>query len=428
MSRLFPRPGWRWLVVLLCAGGAADAQTADSARAGGPARVTGADSARNPSRPQPFQYEKDAGFRYQRGDFSWTTWAFAERLFSPGSRPAWRRFRQGMEVKLPAYGFNLHGQTFRTALIYEVDFTDNNFFQASRRFKIVENLYVTFQDAKDPAKFRLLVGENTHILSREDNLSSGNLPTINRSLILEQHGSTNSFGTQWGVEVQKQISPTLFLQAALQDNRGSLNQDTARFQFWKSTTVKVTKTVLAATDKNPRKLNVGLAVDYTRDIRYRRFTLASALNAVPLGSTPATGNKRTFEHNADYTNRLGKHLYTAEYETIYSTYSDQHLGVAGGYAQLQYQVTDGGRSGGDLVPFVRYEVVQLSTSARAATEQALRLGLNYNLPFTGQFVGFHLEYAHHVLRGSPDILASPARAFEEFRFELRANASRYLRF
>lgn len=80
------------------------------------------------------------------------------------------------------------------------------------------------------------------------------------------------------------------------------------------------------------------------------------------------------------------------------------------------------------MPSVHYEVAQLSTRARAATEQVLRLGLNYNLLFTGQHVGFHREYAHHVLRGSPDMLASPARELEEFRFELRANASHYLRF
>lgn len=62
----------------------------------------------------------------------------------------------------------------------------------------LENLFVALQNPKDPGQFRLLAGENTHILSREDYLSSGILPT-NRSLILEEHGSVNCFGTKVGV-------------------------------------------------------------------------------------------------------------------------------------------------------------------------------------------------------------------------------------
>jgi hypothetical protein len=71
---------------------------------------------------------------------------------------------------------------YRAAFIYEVDLTDTNFFRNRPRAKIFENLFFAVQDAKDPGKFRILFGENTHILSREDNLSSGSLPTINRSL------------------------------------------------------------------------------------------------------------------------------------------------------------------------------------------------------------------------------------------------------
>ena len=378
--------------------------------------------------PKLFQYDKDAGLQYKKGDFTLTTWAFAERLFSPDNYPAWRRVRQGMEFKFPAYYFRINGNKFRTALVYEVDFTDNNFFKDSKRFKIIENLFVTFQNAEDPGKFRILFGENTSILSREDNLSSGNLPTINRSLILEQHGSTNSFGTQWGFQLQKQISPNTFLQVSLQDNRGSLNQDKPMFQFWKGTALKVTQSILQPTDSNSHKWNVGFALDYTRDIPDKQFTLNSGIHQQSLGNTPASGNKLTFENNMDFTNTLGKHLYSLEYEVIYSNYSVQKLNVAGGYAQLQYQLFDSNKSG-ELVPFVRYEVVKLSNGLHEkANEKAIKIGLNYNLPFTNKLINFHIEYAQHFLNGDANILSFPTNNFNEFRLELRVNATRYIRF
>ncbi|HEV8080150.1 MAG TPA: hypothetical protein VGP43_05525, partial [Chitinophagaceae bacterium] len=118
---------------------------------------------------------------------------------------------------------------------------------------------------------------NTHILSREDNLSSGNLPNINRSLILEQHGSTNSFGTQWGFQLQKQIGTKTFLQASFQDNRGSLNQDHPMFQFWNGVALKITRFVLQPSDSNQQKLNIGVAIDHTRNISDKQFTLASSI-------------------------------------------------------------------------------------------------------------------------------------------------------
>ena len=379
------------------------------------------------ARPQPFQYDKDAGFQYKNGDFTWTTWAFAERLFSPDRPSAWKRVRQGMEIKFPAYKFRINGNKFRTALVYEVDFTDNNFFKNSKRFKIWENLYVGFQNAEDAINFRILFGENTSILSREDNLSSGNLPTINRSLILEQHGSTNSFGTQWGFQLQKQISAKTFLQVSLQDNRGSLNQDKPMFQFWKGTALKVTQTILQPTDSSSRKLNIGLAVDYTRDIPDKQFTLTSGIQQQFLGSTPASGNKLTFENNMDYTNKFGNHLCTLEYEVIYSKYSAQKLNVAGGYAQFQFQIFEK-KQFGDLVPFIRYELVSLYNSTASAKEEAIKLGINYDLPFTNKRVNFHLDYAHHWLNGSSTILTTTNEPFNEFRLELRINATRYLRF
>ncbi|MBU0695234.1 MAG: hypothetical protein KKE39_01725 [Bacteroidetes bacterium] len=372
-----------------------------------------------------FHYNPDAGLQYNKRDFQWTTWVFAERLFSPSQKPSWRRVRQGMEFKFPAYNFHINGNKFRTALVYEVDFTDNNFFKDSQRFKIWENLFVSFQNAKDPNRFRILFGENTSILSREDNLSSGNLPTINRSLILEQHGSTNSFGTQWGFQFQSQVSKKTFLQASLQDNRGSLNQDKPRFQFWNGIALKITQSILQPSNSNNHKLNIGLAIDDTRNIKDKSFALASGIYNNFLGSTPATGNKLTFENNADYTNTIGKHFYTLDYEAIYSNYSDQKLDVAGGYGQLQFQVFDK-KKFGDLVPFARYDLVKLSNSSVSATEQAIKLGINYNLPFTNKLVNFHLEYAHHLLNGSPTILTTTDKSFDEFRLELRINATRYL--
>ena len=206
-----------------------------------------------------------------------------------------------------------------------------------------------------------------------------------------------------------------------------MNQDTARFQFWNDIAVKATKTFIASTDKNPQKLNIGFAVDDTRDIKNRSFTLTSIINQVALGSTPATGNKLTLENNLDYTNTLGKHLYTFEYETIYSRYSDQGLNVAGGYAMLQFELFDK-ESIGDLVPFARYDLVNLSNRVQAATEQSVRFGFNYNLPFTHKFVNFHVEYAKHFLSGSSQIINSGQGNFDEFRFEFRVNAARYLRF
>ena len=116
-----------------------------------------------------------------------------------------------------------------------------------------------------------------------------------------------------------------------------------------------------------------------------------------------------------------------EYEAIYSNYSDQKLNVIGGYAQLQFQVFDK-KQFGDFVPFVRYDLVNLTNPTASATEQAIKLGINYNLPFTNKLVNFHLEYAHHLLNGSPAIITTTDKRFDEFRLELRVNATRYLRF
>jgi hypothetical protein len=175
-------------------------------------------------------YNEEAGLQYVKDDFTWTGWAYAERAFSD-ERGYWRRVRQGMEFQFPRFKGEILGNQYRPTFVYEVDFTDNDFFRESKKFKIWENLYVTLQNAEDPNKLRLLFGENTHILSREDNLSSGNLTTINRSLILEEHGTVNNFGTQFGTLLQVSTNPHTLFQFSLQDNTGSLNTDDPQYSI-----------------------------------------------------------------------------------------------------------------------------------------------------------------------------------------------------
>ena len=122
----------------------------------------------------------------------------------------------------------------------------------------------------------------------------------------------------------------------MQDNRGSLNQDQPSFQFWNALAIKITQSLIQPTDKSAEKLNIGLAIDHTRNIKNKNFTLLSAMNNENLGNTLATGNKITFENNVDYSNKIGSHYYTLEYELLYSNYSNQNLDVSGGYGQMQF--------------------------------------------------------------------------------------------
>lgn len=130
------------------------------------------------------------------------------------------------------------------------------------------------------------------------------------------------------------IEQKTLLRVQLQDNRGSLNQDNLSFQFWNAIAVKITQVILQPFKTNHHKLNIGLAIDDTRNIKDKLFKLGSGIYNNSLESTLATGNKLTFENNAGYTNTLGKHFHTLEYKVIYSNYSDQKLNVAGGYGQL----------------------------------------------------------------------------------------------
>jgi hypothetical protein len=315
---------------------------------------------------------------------------------------------------------------YRPAFVSEVDFTDTNFFRNRPRFKIFENLFLAIQDAEDAGKFRALIGENTHVLSREDNLSSGNLPVISRSLILEEHGSVNSFGTQFGVQVQKALSPRYTVALSAQDNRGSLNQPVSRYVIGNSLAAKLNALPIND-ERRGRKLSYGFGVDHTRDIRNRTFTLSSAISAEALGGTAASGNKLSLEGDIAYTARVGKHPYTIESEMLYSDFSRSKTHVGGGYAQAQVSVFDTERAG-DLDPFVRYDFVRLGRAGvnRSALQQALRVGINYNLPYTRKLANLHIEYARNSVRGPVEIIPIE-RSFGEFRIELRVSVTRYIR-
>ena len=375
---------------------------------------------------QGWSFNPDAGFIYQSGDFKLTNWGFAERVFNPDGADYFRRARQGSELDFPRFNVNL-----RAALVYEVDLTNTDFFgdfgdsgRLSRRN--FENLFLALQDANDPGRFRILIGENTHIISRDDNLSSGNLPSINRSLVLEEHGSVNSFGTQWGVQVQRALSDRVTLLVSAQDNRGSLNAATPRWAIGNSLAAKLN--VVAIDDaETHRRLTFGVAVDNTRDITDRDFTLATAIAQSPLGSAPATGDKLTGEADIAYTFALWGHPTTLEGEAIYSTFSGSDSDVGGGYVLAQVSLWDAPQAG-DLDLFVRYDLVSLGTDSIGgrATQRALRTGFNYNLPQTNKLASLHLEYAHNSVTG-PAAIVTGARTEDEVRAELRVSLQRCAR-
>ncbi len=376
---------------------------------------------------QGWSFKPDSGFVYQSGDFRLTTWGFAELPIDPNGPTAFRRFRQGAEFDFPRVSARL-----RPALVYEVDLTDTNFFDngfgnrngLGRRN--LENLFVALQDPDDAGKFRVLLGHNTHILSRDDNLSSGNLPTINRSLILEEHGSVNSFGPQFGFQLQKALSSKLTLQLEVSDNRGSFNALQPRYDIGKSLAAKLTATPIND-DKAGRKLSVGVAVDNTTDIRDRTFTLATAIGFAPLGGVPATGDKLTGEGDVAYTFPLFAHPMTVEAEAIYSRFSASRSDVGGGYGLVQWSLFDTSTAG-DLDLFVRYDLVSLGQDVIAgrATQQAVRTGFNYNLPGANKLANLHLEYAHNSLSG-PAAIVTDFRSSDEVRIELRVSLQRYVR-
>ncbi len=385
------------------------------------ATPTLAQSTPTPDAPPVLSFNPDAGAVVQSGDFRITAWGFAERLIDPDGKDSWRRVRQGAEFDLPRITPHL-----RAAVVYEVDLTNSDFFRNGPFRRNFENLFVSLQDADDPGKFRVLFGHNTHILSRDDNLSSGNLPTINRSLILEEHGSVNTFGAQMGFQVQRALSPKATIQFSLGDNRGSLNAGEYHGSIGRSVAGKLLLTPVNDA-QGGRKLTLGFASDYTSGITNRSFTLGTAIAAAPLGGVLATGGKLTFEADAAYTFRFAGRPTTIEGEVIRSRFSGSKSDVLGGYVMGQVSLFDAPKSG-DLDLFLRYDFVDLGqdTITGRARQSAVRTGFNYNLPFTGKLVSLHLEYAHNTVSGPAAIVTAPNPG-DEVRIGIRISLQRYQR-
>ena len=371
----------------------------------------------------------DNGGNYHVGDFTWTFWGYGERVFNPGatSPDFWRRFRQGSELDFPRITPGL-----RPAFVYELDLADSNFLAngiGHRRGlgrRDLENVFLAIQDAEDPTRLRALVGENTHILSREDNLSSGNLPTVNRSLVLEEHNGTALFGSQFGVEYGMALSPRVSLGLAALDNRGSFNQDRPQYTVGNSLSAKVEATLIDDLEHG-RKLTFGIGVDDTRDIPGRTFPLLTAIVQTQIGGVPVRGNKVSGEADAAFTfPALFAKPATIEAEGIYSHFGGSGTDIGGAFAMLQHQVFSAERYG-DLDLFARYDFVSLRTAAvgGAAFQQATRLGVNYNLPYSRNRLNLHLEYAHNRATG-PAELVQP-RGLDEFILELRFSLQPYIR-
>lgn len=380
-----------------------------------------------PAPKQGFSFNPDAGLVYQSGDFRVTGWGYAERAIDPNGPDYFRRLRQGAEIDLPRINDQL-----RVAAVYEIDLTDTNVLginpgpAGSLNSHDFENLYLALQNPDDPGKFRLLFGHNTSILSREDNLSSGNLATINRSLILEEHGSTNTFGPQIGVQLQKALSPKVTIQASIGDNRGGLNAQERHAAFGHAIAAKIVLTPISD-DKGGRKLTAGFAVDRATGIRDRTFILATAIGFSPLGGVAATGTKTTGEVDLAYTFPLLGHATTIEGEAIYSRFSESRSDVGGGYAMVQFSLFDAPHTG-DLDLFARYDVVSLGIDSIAgrAMQRAVRVGVNYNLPYANKLANLHFEYARNTLSGPAAIVTNYSPS-DEFRIVLRVSLQRYLR-
>lgn len=380
-----------------------------------------------PPTRQGLYFKPDAGIVYQSEDFRLTAWGFAERLIDPDRPDSFRRVRQGAEIDLPRISNHL-----RIAGVYEIDLTDTNAFGINPgpagplNSHDFENLFVAVQDADDPATFRLLFGHNTSILSRDDNLSSGNLPTINRSLILEEHGSTNTFGAQLGVQVQKMLSPKVTLLGSIGDNRGGLNAQKVNFSFGRAVAAKIVLTPISD-DKGGRKLTAGFAIDRTTGIRDRTFTLATALALAPIGGVAATGTKTSGEADMAYTFPIAGHPATMEAEGIYSRFSQSRSDVYGGYVMGQVSLFDAPGTG-DLDLFARYDVVSLGADQieRRATQRAIRIGFNYNLPYANKLASLHLEYGQSTVAG-PDAIVTDRRSADEVRLGIRVSLQQYVR-
>jgi len=371
----------------------------------------------------------DDGGRYRIGDLSWTFWGYAERVFNPGdgSSDIWRRFRQGSEIDFPRVTASL-----RPAFVYEFDLADTNFFAngvGNRRGvgrRDLENVFVALQDANDSSALRALIGENTAIMSREDNLSSGNLPTVNRSLILEEHNGAGIFGPQTGIESGFVLTPALSIGLAVLDGRGSFNQERPRYDVGNSFSGKLASTLIDDT-AHGRRLTFGIGVDDTKNFHDQTFTLLSAILQRRIGAVIVNGDKLSGEADAAYTfPALFRQPATIEAEAIVSHFDGSHTTISGGYAMVQHQLLASDRYGG-LDLFGRYDIVSITTAASGgrAAQQAVRLGANYNLPYSARRANLHVEYAHNLANGPVAIVQ--ARGSDEFIVELRFSLQPYIR-
>lgn len=284
-----------------------------------------------------WSYDPGAGLFYQNVDFRWTLWGYAERLIDAqgDNNSTWRRFRQGSEFDLPRITDQL-----RPALVYEIDMVNSDFFKngigGTSGFgrRNLENFFVAIQDVRDPGHLRALLGQNPHILSREDNLSSGNLPTINRSLILEEHRTANLFGAQFGFEYVQALSPQYTIAFAALDNRGSFNVDRPRYSIGNSLSAKLSATPFEDRDSG-QKLTLGGGIDHTMDIHNGMLRLLTAVGQSGLGALPAEGDKLTVEGDVSYSFKAFGHPITLEAEVLLSNFSGSKTKIGGGYVMAQ---------------------------------------------------------------------------------------------
>ncbi len=414
-------------MMALAQGAPASPVTSPAGRELPPASTTPSNAPAQPTMQPGFSLT-DNGGNYHVGDFTWTFWGYGERIFNPGngSKDFWRRLRQGSEIDLPRVTAGL-----RPAIVYEVDLTDSGFgrngFGGRRGYgrRNFENLFIALQDAEDATKLRGLIGENTHIMSQEDNLSSGNLTTVNRSLILEEHNGAGIFGSQFGIQYGMALSPQWSIGVAASDNRGSLNQERPQYAIGKSFSAKLSGTPIDDTEHG-RKLTFGIGVDHTSAIQDRTFPLLTAILQNPIGGFQVSGTKASFEADVAYTfPALFSKPATVEAEGIYSRFGGG-INVGGAYAMLSHQVF-GAERYGELDLFARYDFVLANAAAFNGTvfQQATRLGANYNLPYAQRRVSFHTEYAHNRATGPAGIVQS--RGSDEFILELRFSLQPYIR-
>lgn len=364
------------------------------------------------------RFDPDLGLVVGSSDSRFITWGYSQWALGNGVDPYFRRVRQGSELDFPTMG------KIKTLAVYELDFTDNDFFRLNPKWKIWENAFIALQNAQDPARFRVLYGENTHILSSEDNLPSGNLPTVNRSAILESHGSIHAFGTQWGGQVQSQLNPHLQLMFSAGDNRGSLNQDDPRFSPVNDLAAKANWGPWQSSKTSV--LSLGTAVDWTRKAETGNFILASSLANIPVLSIPVQGTKTSLE--MDGALMFGSKVpMRISWEWISSFFSASDTRAQGGYLQVLAQIY-GDKNRGDLSTFLRPEWAMLNgTSSPHAEQTILRGGLNWNIPYSAQLVNILVENAWHLTSGDASLIIDKDPGYE-FRLMLRASLTRHNRF